>query len=97
MEHIIIKMPQSEHSEPVKAPLSIIWEQLIKKVYDPRNFLQGVSEVEILEEDRENQRIIRKMVLQTPKGDLTIVEEITWDESTHFIVFKIIEHPSHTG
>ena len=28
---------------------------------------------------------------------MTIVEEITWDEATHLVDFKIIEHPSHTG
>ena len=90
-------MPNIEHTEPVKAPLSIIWDQLILKVYDPRKFLPGVSEVAILEDDREHQRIIRKMILSTPKGDLTIVEEITWDESDYLVVFKIVEHPSHTG
>ena len=90
-------MPKVEHSEPVRAPLSVIWEQLIHKVYDPRNFLPGKIEVEILEDDKEHQRVIRKMIMSTPKGDMTIVEEITWDESTHQVVFKIIEHPSHTG
>ena len=90
-------MPNTEHTEPVKAPLSIIWEQLMHKVYDPRNFLPGVTEVEILEDDKDHQRIIRKMVLSNPKGSMTIVEEITWDEAEHLVVFTIVEHPSHTG
>ena len=67
------------------------------KVYDPRNFVPGVTEVEILEDDKEHQRVIRKMVLSNPKGTVNIVEEITWDEAEHLVVFKIIEHPSHTG
>ena len=90
-------MPKSEHSEPVKASLSIIWDQLVHKIYDPRNFVPGVTDVQILEDDKEHHRVIRRMVISNPKGDNVIVEEITWDEATHLVVFKLIEHPSHTG
>ena len=33
-----------------------------------------------------------------PEGkQMTVLEEITWDEATHLVDFRIIEHPTHTG
>ena len=90
-------MPHSAHSAKVNAPLSIVWEQLLSKVYHPDRFLVGVTAVEILEDDPANSRVVRKMLLNTGKMEMKIVEEITWDEATHVIDFRILEHPSHTG
>ncbi len=58
----------------------------------------GVTEVEILEDHKDQARVVRKMVLNHPKmGPMVIIEDIQWDEPNRLIVFKIIEHPSHTG
>ena len=89
-------MPQSAYSQKINAPLSLVWEQLVNKVYHPENFVPGVSDVQILE-DGPGSRAVRQMSITTPKGVLTIVEEITWDEATRLVDFRIIEHPSHTG
>ena len=64
------------------------------KVYDPRNFVPGVLEVAILEDDSANKRVLRKMVLNNL---VNVVEEITWDEEKRLVDFKLIEHPTHTG
>ena len=90
-------MPHSAHTAKVNAPLAIVWEQLVSKIYHPERFLIGVTGVEILEDDAANRRVVRKMKLDTGKLEITTIEEITWDDSTHFIDFKILEHPSHTG
>ena len=90
-------MPQSSHTEPVKAPFQLIWDQLLHKVYDPRNFVPGVSEVHILEDDRANNRVLRKMCLNNPMGQIVVVENITWDEAERIVTFTIVDHPSHTG
>ena len=37
------------------------------------------------------------MTLKLPPGPITILEEIVWDEATHTVDFRILEHPSHTG
>ena len=90
-------MPHSAHSAKVNAPLSVVWEQLISKVYHPDRFLIGVNGVEILEDDAANRRVIRKMALNAGGKEMVIVEEIVWDEATHVVDFRILEHPSHTG
>ena len=90
-------MPHSAHSAKVNAPIEIVWEQLISKVYHPDRFLVGVTGVEILEDDCANHRVVRKMLLNTGKMEMKIVEEIVWDEANHIIDFRILEHPSHTG
>ena len=90
-------MPHSAHSAKVNAPIEIVWEQLISKVYHPDRFLVGVTGVEILEDDSANHRVVRKMLLNTGKMEMKIVEEIVWDEANHIIDFRILEHPSHTG
>ena len=48
-------MPNTEYTQQVlHAPLDVVWEQLVKKVYHPENFVPGVSEVKILEDDSAN-------------------------------------------
>ncbi len=91
-------MPQSTHTEPVKAPFQFIWDLLINKMYDPRDHVPGVTDVHILEDDRANGRMLRKMFLNNPMvGDMAIVEEITWDLAERILTLTIVEHPSHTG
>ena len=90
-------MPHSAHTAKINAPLAFVWEQLINKIYHPDRFLIGVTDVEILEDDAANHRVVRKMKLNTGKLEITTIEEITWDDATYFVDFKILEHPSHTG
>ena len=66
-------------------------------LYHPDRFLIGVTDVEILEDDAANHRVIRKMKLNTGKLEITTIEEITWDDAAHFVDFKILENPSHSG
>ena len=89
-------MPQSEHSAVAKVPLSHAWEQFLVKVYHPENFV-GATNVKI-HEDGPGSRCVREMTLNPAPGkSMTILEEITWDEATHIVDFRILEHPSHTG
>ena len=67
------------------------------KVYDPTKFVPGSSNVQIVEDDKVNNKVIRRMTMANPKGEFTILEEITWDEPSHLITFKLLEHPTHTG
>ena len=89
-------MPQLQFSAILKAPVGHVWTQLVNKVYHPELFLPGVQEVKILEDGPGN-RAVRQMTLNGPHGQMVILEEITWDESTHIVDFRILEHPSHTG
>ena len=79
------------------APLPVIWEQLIYKIYHPEKYIKGVSDVKILEDDSANHRVIRQMKVTTPTISYVVLEEITWDESKLLMDFKSIEHPTHTG
>ena len=90
-------MPHLAQTAKVNAPLAIAWEQLVSKIHHPERFWPVKPSVEILEDDAANRRVVRKMKLDTGKLEITTIEEITWDEASHFIDFKILEHPSHTG
>ena len=90
-------MPHSAHTAKINAPLAFVWDQLINKIYHPDRFLIGVTDIEILEDDAANHRVVRKMKLNTGKLEITTIEEITWDDATYFVDFKILEHPSHSG
>ncbi len=37
------------------------------------------------------------MCINSPKGPIVVVENITWDETARLVTFAIVEHPSHTG
>ena len=62
-------------------------------MYHPEKFLPNFSGVEILE-DGPGHRAVRRMTIGAA---ITVLEEITWDESTHTVVFRCIEHPTHSG
>lgn len=89
-------MPQSEYSAVAKVPLSFAWEQFLHKVYHPEKFV-GATDVKI-HEDGPGNRCIREMTLTpAPDKSMKVLEEITWDEATYIVDFRILEHPSHTG
>ena len=91
-------MPTYSHTENVKAPFQLIWDILLYKACDPRNFVPGVTEVQILEDDRANNRVVRKIFGTNPMGgQMIVVENVTWDEAERIFTFTLVEHPSHTG
>ena len=65
-------MPDLQHSAKVNAPLAFVWEQLVRKVYHPEEFLTGVTDVQILE-DGPGARAIRRMTLKTPNGASLVI------------------------
>lgn len=90
-------MVKSEYSGLVKAPLAIVWQELVEKVRRPDKFLKGVTNPQILEEGP-GDRVIRRMTVNLPgKPEINLVEEIVWSEAELYVDFRIIEHPSHTG
>ncbi len=88
-------MPTSEYSSVTKVPLSYAWKQFLVKVYHPEAFV-GATNVKI-HEDGPGTRCVREMTIGPEGKQMTVLEEITWDEATHLVDFRILEHPSHTG
>lgn len=83
-------------SHSITIPISIenVWKHFLIKIAHPENFVQGVSNIEILE--KKTSEVIRAMDIQTPNAPkIRFTEKITW--SPYIIKFEIVDHPFQTG
>lgn len=77
----------------VKAPLEKVWEHLIFKIEKPENFVPGVSNVIIL--DKNKDFVSRQMTITTEENTITLVEKITF--VPYKVRFMLLEHPKFEG
>jgi len=77
----------------VNASLEKVWQHLILKIEKPENFVPGVSDVIILEENEDF--VTRKMTITTVENATTLVEKITF--VPYKVRFLLLEHPKFEG
>ena len=77
----------------VKAPLEKVWQHLILKIEKPENFVPGVSDVIIL--DKNKDFVTRKMTITVEGNATTLVEKITF--IPYKLRFLLLEHPKFEG
>lgn len=82
-----------QFSTVVKAPLEKVWKHMLLKIKHPENFVPGVSNVIILEENEDF--ITRKMTITSEEIVTTLVEKITF--VPHKVRFLLEEHPKFEG
>jgi ribosome-associated toxin RatA of RatAB toxin-antitoxin module len=82
-----------QYSVIVNATLDKVWSHLIYKIEKPENFVPGVSNVIILEENKDF--VIRKMTITTADNATTLVEKITF--VPYKVRFLLVEHPKFDG
>lgn len=83
----------AQYSTTVNASLEKVWQHLILKIEMPENFVPGVSDVIILEKNKDF--VTRKMTITTEENTTTLVEKITF--VPHKVRFLLIEHPKFDG
>lgn len=77
----------------VNASLEKVWQHLIFKIEKPENFVPGVSDVIILDENEDF--VTRKMTITTEGNATTLIEKITF--IPYKVRFLLIEHPKFEG
>lgn len=85
-------MPRAAFSAPVDAPVDVLWRLLLDKIEHPDRYIDGVSEVEILERGADGS-VLRRM--RTPRMLLT--ERIMADESALLVSFVLVDSPAFDG
>lgn len=81
------------YTEIINAPLQEVWEHLLFKIEQPQHFVPNVSNVIILEKNKD--ATLRKMTVSLPNQTMTIIEKIT--AIPYCVKFEIIEHPTFSG
>ena len=82
-----------QYSVIVNASLDKVWSHLIYKIEKPENFVPSVSNVIILEENKDF--ITRQMTITTEENSAVIKEKITF--VPYKVRFLILEHPNFEG
>lgn len=77
----------------VNASLEKVWQHLILKIEKPENFVPGVSNVHILEKNKDF--VIRKMTITSQENVSTLLEKITFEP--YKVRFQLLEHPVFEG
>jgi hypothetical protein len=82
------------YSENIKVPLDVVWQHFIYKIEHPENFVPGVSNVAIKENN--DAYIIREMDIESHGGlKVRLIEKITY--FSYCVRFLIIDHPLYSG
>ena len=82
------------YSENIKVPLDVVWQHFIYKIEHPENFVPGVSNVAIKENN--DAYIIREMDIESHGGlKVRLIQKITY--SPYCVRFLIIDHPLYSG
>jgi len=82
------------YSQIINVPLDVVWKNFLYKIKHPENFVPGVSNVLVKEQNADY--VIREMDIVSPSG-LTdrIIEKITF--SPNWVNFSIVHHPIYSG
>jgi ribosome-associated toxin RatA of RatAB toxin-antitoxin module len=82
-----------QHSEIINAPFEKVWERLLYKIENPGDFVPGVSDVKIIEKNKNY--VIRQMKITQEIGTSILKEKITF--IPHKVRFLLLEHPTIEG
>ena len=82
-----------QYSVIVNASLEKVWSHLFYKIEKPENFVPGVSNVLILEENKDF--ITRQMTITTEGNTTNLTEKIIFNP--YKVRFLLIEHPKFEG
>lgn len=77
----------------VNASLEKVWDNLILKIEQPEKFVPGVTDVFILEKNKDY--VIRKMTVITEQTTTILKEKITF--VPYKVRFQLLEHPKLEG
>ncbi|MEJ5989321.1 AtaL-like protein [Ramlibacter sp. PS3R-8] len=84
------------HRVPVRTSLDTLWSLLLDKIRRPDRYIDGVEQVEILD-DIGPMAIERRMHIRSSSHVTAVRERILADESTHTVLFKLQGDPVFTG
>lgn len=80
------------YSENIKAPIDIIWQDFIYKIEHPENFVPGVSNVSIKENN--DAYTLREMDIKSHGGlKVRLIEKITYSP----YCIRFLDHPLYSG
>lgn len=85
-------MLKGRYEHRVEAPQREVWRVLKQALDDPARFYQGVSDVQVIERDRDG--LVRELTLM---GHGRFREEISIDRPNFSIRYGLTEHPHFTG
>ncbi|MCE3273536.1 AtaL-like protein [Ramlibacter sp.] len=84
------------HRVPVRTSIETLWALLVDKIRHPDRYIDGVEEVEILQESGPL-AIERRMHVRSSSHVTAVREQIVADEATHTVLFKLQGDPVFTG
>jgi multisubunit Na+/H+ antiporter MnhE subunit len=77
----------------VNASLELTWKNLLDKIYNPQNFVPGVSDVIISEKNTDF--VLRQMTVTNDMGSTILKEKITFEP--YKVRFLLLDHPKLEG
>lgn len=83
----------ASYSTIIQTSIEKVWEHLAYKTEHPEAFVPGVSDVLILEKNKEY--LVRQMTITMNDVASTVIEKIT--STPHHVRFELLEHPKFEG
>jgi fido (protein-threonine AMPylation protein) len=87
-------MPEFKYKVYVNARFEVIWQKLLDKIIHPEKYVEGISNVEMLESGSDH--YLRKIEFNN-KSFQELKELIVADETTGYIVYRLVDHPFFQG
>lgn len=87
-------MPEYKSKVFVNARFEVIWEKLIEKIYHPQKYVQGIVDVQILEDEKDH--VLRLVRFDNPQWQ-SLKELIVHQKSSGLIVYQLVDHPHFHG
>jgi hypothetical protein len=87
-------MPEYKYKVFVNARFEVIWQKLLDNIEHPEKYVEGISHVEMLE--NESDHYLR--LIKFKNNNLQELKElIVADKSTGFIIYRLVDHPYFQG
>jgi fido (protein-threonine AMPylation protein) len=87
-------MPEYKYKVYVNARFEVLWQKLLDKIIHPEKYVEGISNVEMLENDSDHYLRITRF---NNKNWQELKELIVADKTTGFIVYRLVDHPFFQG
>jgi len=87
-------MPEYKYKVFVNARFEVIWQKLLDKIEHPEKYVEGISHVEMLE--NESDHYLRLIKFKNNNWQ-ELKELIVADKSTGIIVYRLVDHPYFQG
>ena len=87
-------MPEYKYKVFVNARFDVVWQKLLDKISHPDKYVEGISNIEILEND--NNHVLRIVRFQNGTWQ-ELKELIVFDKSSGIIVYRLVDHPFFEG